>query len=68
MANGLRCDIEKLGPAAKDAIDAALKAATRTCANPIVLSARILSIEPTACRTWNAGFRSVAEIEFDCGR
>jgi hypothetical protein len=61
-----KCDIRKIPDAARAAVNAAINEANKTCINPEILEARVLSVEPTECRTWNAGFQAKAEVKFRC--
>ncbi len=61
-----KCDHKVIPKAAQAAVDAAIAQAMNSCATPEILSVRILSIEPVACRTWTAQYQATAELEFNC--
>ncbi len=64
--NAYLCEIDGIPRAAQAAVDAAVKEAQKICADAEILGARILSVEPMFCKTWNSGFQAKAEVEFSC--
>lgn len=64
--DGATCNISLIPEASGAALETALKEVYRACPNPKVLVARVLSVEPRGCGTWDAGFEATAEIEFNC--
>lgn len=67
MGDGRGCDIAQIPTAAQTAVDAAITKANKVCENPSILEARILSVDPVACRSWTGGFHAKAAVEFSCG-
>lgn len=64
--DGSTCSPRAIPEAAKLAVDVTIELAKADCLNPEIQLIRILSIEPVACRSWTAGYRAQAEVQYRC--